>query len=84
MSYLRVRGRHRKISFINFHAHTEEKDDIKNEFYDQLEEEYNKIPKYDTKIILGDANAKIGKEEEYRPTIGKFSKHEITNNNGKE
>ncbi|KAK5647572.1 hypothetical protein RI129_002464 [Pyrocoelia pectoralis] len=33
--------------------------------------------------MVGDANTKIGKEEEYQPTIEMFSKHEITNNNEK-
>ena len=84
MCYLRIRGRYQHISIINIHAHTEEKeDDTKNEHYELLEEEYSKLPGYDLKIILGDENAKIGREEEYRPAIGSFSKHDVTNDNGK-
>jgi hypothetical protein len=34
------------------------------------------------KILLGDFNAKIGKENIFRPTIGNESLHEISNDNG--
>jgi len=64
---------------INFYAPTEDKhDDIKTAFYDELEILYDSLPK----IVLGDFNAKIGKETMYRPTIGKESLHRETNENG--
>ena len=34
------------------------------------------------KIIIGDANAKLGREEWLGPTIGQYNKHEDTNENG--
>jgi hypothetical protein len=34
------------------------------------------------KILLGDFNAKVGREDIYKPTIGNESSHEISNDNG--
>jgi hypothetical protein len=34
------------------------------------------------KIIIGDLSANIGQEEIFRPTIGKWSLHDISNDNG--
>jgi hypothetical protein len=34
------------------------------------------------KILLGDFNAKVGKEDIFKPTIGNESLHEINNDNG--
>lgn len=83
MCYLRLRGKYQKMVFMNIHAPTEEAGmEQKEAFYNKLDTEYEKLPRYDLKVILGDANAKIGREEQFRPTIGKFSKHEKTNENG--
>jgi predicted Fe-S protein YdhL (DUF1289 family) len=83
---IRIRGRYRKISIINVHCPTEEKEyEEKEKFYEEIEKVYNGIPKYDVKMIIGDFNAKIGKEEiyEYKSVIGTHSKHDRTNENGK-
>uniref|UniRef100_A0A2C9LZR5 Endonuclease/exonuclease/phosphatase domain-containing protein n=1 Tax=Biomphalaria glabrata TaxID=6526 RepID=A0A2C9LZR5_BIOGL len=83
LSSLRLKGKFFNISFINVHALTEdEEDNTKEAFYDGLERIYDETPKHDIKIVLEDFNAKIGKEPAFRPTLGKESLHEETNNNG--
>jgi exonuclease III len=55
---------------------------IKDRFYKELEHVFDKFPKYHMKILLGDFNAKIGREDIFKPTIGNESLHEISNDNG--
>jgi hypothetical protein len=43
---------------------------------------FHQFPRYDTKILLGDFNTKVGREDIFKPTIGKESSHEISNDNG--
>jgi len=57
-------------------------DNDKDIFYDELEKLFDRMPRYNSKILLGYFNAKVGREEKYRPTIGKYSLHKKTNNNG--
>ncbi|XP_076028391.1 uncharacterized protein LOC143017487 [Oratosquilla oratoria] len=55
----------------------------KNDFYEKLQEVTDEIPKHDVAIILGDMNAKVGKETEaFAPSIGKESLHQESNENG--
>jgi hypothetical protein len=37
-------------------------DDVKDSFYEKLERVFDKFPKYHIKILLGDFNAKVGRE----------------------
>ena len=61
----------------------EEKDEMqKDDFHEDLERIYMKVPKHDTKVMMGDFNAKVGKESGLAPNVGKYSLHEETNNNG--
>lgn len=77
---LRLRGKFFNISIISVHAPIEDADEeTKDSFYDTLGRTYEAMPSHDVKIILGDFNAKVGKEEFFRPTIGAHSKHEETN-----
>ena len=42
---------------------TEEKDEVaKGEFYRSLEKAFDAVPNYDTKTVLGDFNAEVGKD----------------------
>jgi exonuclease III len=68
---------------LNVHAPTEDKiNDIKDRFCEELEQIFHKFPKYHMKILLGDFNVKVGREDIFKPTIGNESLHEITNDNG--
>lgn len=83
MCAIRLKGKNRNISILNVHALSEEKEEEnKDIWYEQLEKEYDRLHKHDIKILMGDWNAKIGKEDMYKRTVGNHSKHENTNENG--
>jgi hypothetical protein len=51
-----------RMSYIH-NGPTEDKiDDIKDSFYEELEQVFDKFPKYYIKILLGDCNAKVGRK----------------------
>lgn len=51
------------MSIINVHAPSNEKDEeIKIQYYEELEDLYSKVPNYDIKIVIWDFNGKVGKE----------------------
>jgi len=79
---LRIKGKFNNLSITSVHAPTEEKtDEEKEKFYEDLQIVHNKIPKHDIVIILGDINAKIGKEDVYQNVASKHTLHEIPNKN---
>jgi hypothetical protein len=55
---------------------------VKDGFYEELERLFDKFPKYNMKILLGDFNAKVGREDIFKLTIGNESLHEISNDTG--
>jgi hypothetical protein len=66
MPYIILRGRWCDI-VLNVHAPTEDKTDyMKDSFYEELEHVFEKLPKYHTKILLGDISAKVGREYYYQ------------------
>ena len=66
------------------YAPTEEaEDDRKEEFYDELSKAVDETSKYDMIILLGDLNAKIGREDCMRNIAGKYTLHEASNESGK-
>ena len=65
------------------HAPSEEKsDNSKDSFYEELEQVFDHFPKYNMKILLGDFNAKVGRENIFKPNIGNKSLHQDNNDNG--
>jgi hypothetical protein len=77
---LRVRGKFNNFTIILVHVSTEENDDlIKDSFLDKLNQIYQRIPAHDIKIIVGDFNAKIRREEVFNLIIVKWSLHETSN-----
>ncbi|XP_024886469.1 craniofacial development protein 2-like [Temnothorax curvispinosus] len=60
---IRLKTKFFNLSIINAHAETEEKDEVtKDNFYSGLEQAFDTIPSNDIKMVIGDLNAKIGKE----------------------
>jgi predicted peroxiredoxin len=58
------------------HARIEGKKDYERYyFYDNLEKVYDECPRSDIKIYLCDFNAKVGKEQDAKPSTGKNSSH---------
>jgi hypothetical protein len=43
---------------------------------------YAACPSHDVKLVMGDANAKVGRGTVHQPPIGKHSLHESTNEDG--
>jgi hypothetical protein len=65
------------------HAPSEEKsDDSEDSFYEELEQVYDYFPTYHMKILLGEFNAKVGRENIFKLTIGNESLHQDSNDNG--
>jgi exonuclease III len=57
-------------------------DDSKDSFYEELEQVFSHLPTYHMKILLGDFNAKLRREDVLKLTTGKESLHEGSNDNG--
>ena len=51
-------------------------------FYEELEQVFEHFPMHHMKILLGDFNAKVGREIILKPTIGQESLRQGSNDNG--
>jgi exonuclease III len=72
MSYIILRCCWCHIIVLKVYAPTEDKiDDVKDSFYEEFERVFDKFPKYHMKILLGDFNAKVGREDIYKLTTEK-------------
>jgi exonuclease III len=70
VSYIILRGRWNNIIVLNVYAPREEKsDELKDTFYEGLEQVFYNFPKYHMKIMLGDFNSKVGRENIFKPTV---------------
>jgi hypothetical protein len=82
MSYVVLRGRCCNI-VLNVHAPSEEKsDDSEDSFYEELEQSFDHFTNYHMKILLRYFNAKLGRDDICKPTIGNEILHQDGNDNG--
>ena len=80
---LRIKGKFYNVTLINIYAPTEDKEeDIKEHFYEELQRAQDRVPKHDVTTILGDMNAKLGKEKAFSQAVGRHTLHNISNENG--
>jgi hypothetical protein len=83
MSYIILKGRWFGNIVMNIHAPTEDKDDdVKDSFYEGLQQVFDQLPMYHMKILLGDFKAKVGREDIFKPILGNESLHEASKDNG--
>jgi len=80
---IRIKGKYNNVTLVNMYAPTEDKTDPeKQKFYEELQLVSDQTPKSDTILVLGDANAKLGKEDIYKEVSGKHTLHELSNRDG--
>jgi endonuclease/exonuclease/phosphatase family metal-dependent hydrolase len=83
MSHIDLRGYWCNIIVLNVDTPSEKKsDDSKDSFDEELDQVSHHIPQYHMKILLGDFNAKLGREDIFKLIIGNESLHQYSNDNG--
>jgi Exonuclease III len=83
VSCITLKGRWCDIIVLNVYAPSEDReDDIKDRFYEEIERLFDQVPMYHKKILLGDFNAKIERENIFQTTIGTQSVRPESNDNG--
>ena len=65
--YIVLRGHWCNIIDLNVHAPSENSDVSKDSFYEELEQDFDHFPEYHTKILLGEFNAKMGRQNILKP-----------------
>jgi exonuclease III len=63
ISYITLKGRWCDIIVLNVHAPTEDKDVIKDSFYEELEEVFDQFSRYRMNIFMEDFNAKARRKD---------------------
>jgi len=63
-----------KTTVIQVYAPTKEADDeVKDDFYEQLQKIVDKVPRHDMLLVIGDWNAKVGEQQlGDKGIVGKF------------
>jgi hypothetical protein len=83
MSYITLRSSRYDNIVPNKHAPTEDKaNDTKHRLCEELERVFHQLSKYHMKILLGDFNARRGREIFFKLIIGNEVLHDINNYNG--
>jgi hypothetical protein len=83
MSYIILKGHWCDMIVLNVYAPKDDKTDhMKDSFYKELEHVFDIFPKYHVRIRLGDFNAKEGREDIFKLTIGNESLHERNDDTG--
>jgi hypothetical protein len=78
-----LRGRWFNIIVLNMYAPSDEKsDEAKDRFYEDLVQVFYHFLKCHIKILLQDFNAKLERQNIFKPTIGNDSLHQDSNDNG--
>jgi hypothetical protein len=81
--HINPKSRWYDIIILNVHVRNDDKDDvIKDSFYEELEQVFDQFPRNHMKILLGDFNANVGREDMFKLIIGNESLHETSNDNG--
>lgn len=66
---LRLRKKYKKIKFLNFYATRKDATFTKKNVYKKLDKRYEAFLKYNTKIVLNNANAKIDRKKVFKPSV---------------
>ena len=83
MTCVVLRCRWGNIFFLNVYTPSEENsDDIKESIYEKLEHVFNNFTKYHKKILFGDFNTKLGRENIFKPKTGNEHLHQDINDSG--
>jgi hypothetical protein len=83
MTYRVLRGCWCNIIVLNAQAPAKNKSvDLQDSLYEELEQVFYHFPKHHMRILLGHFNAKLGREDIFKPTIGNESLHRTINDNG--
>ena len=82
-SHLVLRGRWCNIIVLNVHTPSEEKSDDSKDCFMRNSGRFSiTFPKYHMEILLGDFNAKFGRQDIFKQTVGNETLYQDNNNSG--